>query len=316
MIAFDERAMRPYRAEDLDGVLRFVGACNAKTDTCARAHPGDVVHFMSNTLRGRDLERHVFLYEANRRLRALLMITPGATHSNELLVDPDLRGSDAGSFESAALAWSERAAWAAAQAAGGVGHDSGQSVAVEVTEGDHIRQAIVERLGYRPTGSPGMLYTTRSLRDHIPEKALPAGFSMRSVAGEQEAGAVAAVHNGAFTPKWDAEQYLAVMRTPGFDIERELVMVAPDGRFAAFLIIWLDPISRSGLFEPVGCHHDFQRRGLTSALMYEGMRRMRAAGMETAIVLHNADNVAGVPFYRSVGFQPRYTLAEYRKPMP
>ena len=105
------------------------------------------------------------------------------------------------------------------------------------------------------------------------------------------------------------------MRTPGFQIDHELVVVAPDGRFAAFIIIWLDPISRTGLFEPVGCHRDFQRRGLTSALMYEGMRRMRAAGMETAIVCYHADNVSGVPLYRSVGFQMRYEITEYRKPM-
>jgi len=136
---------------------------------------------------------------------------------------------------------------------------------------------------------------------------------MRPVAGEHEAALVAEVHNGAFAPKWDAEKYLAVMRTPGFQIDHELVVVAPDGRFAAFVIIWLDPISRSGYFEPVGCHRDFQRRGLTSALMYEGMRRMRAAGMETAIVRYHADNEAGVPLYRSVGFQTRYQIAEYRK---
>ena len=160
-----------------------------------------------------------------------------------------------------------------------------------------------------------MLYTARSLRDPIPDKPLPDGFSMRPVAGEHEAGLVAEVHNGAFTPKWDAETYLTVMRTPGFQIDHELVVVAPDGRFAAFTIIWLDPISYGGYFEPVGCHRDFQRRGLTSALMYDGMRRMRAAGMETAIVRYNADNVAGVPLYRSVGFQPRYQIAEYRKQM-
>ena len=174
---------------------------------------------------------------------------------------------------------------------------------------------ILERLGYQPVTTPGMLYTTRSLNEPIPDKPLPEGFSMRPVAGEHEAGLVAEVHNGAFRPKWDAEQYLAVMRTPGFQINHELVVVAPDGRFAAFVIIWLDPISRTGLFEPVGCHRDFQRRGLTSALMYEGMRRMRAAGMETAIVCYHADNVSGVPLYRSVGFQTRYEITEYRKPI-
>ena len=40
-----------------------------------------------------------------------------------------------------------------------------------------------------------------------------------------------------------------------------------------------------------------------------------SVGMETAIVRYHADNVSGVPLYRSVGFQTRYEVTEYRKPM-
>jgi GNAT superfamily N-acetyltransferase len=311
MTVFAAEKMRPYRAEDLDRLLRFVGECNLTPDASWPAHPGDVVHFMSNTLRGRDLERHISLYEEDEgRMRALAMLYPGNAFGYELLVAPDLRGTASDSFEGAAMAWAD--AWAASAAA----QSGSKELRVEVSVGDSSREPLVAWLGYVGADAPGMLYTTRSLRDPIPDKPLPNGFSMRPVAGEGEAGLVAAVHNGAFTPKWDAEQYLAVMRTPGFQIDHELVVVAPDGHFATFVIIWLDLISRSGLFEPVGCHRDFQRRGLASALMYEGMRRMRAAGMETAVVRYYADNVSGVPLYRSVGFQTRYQIAEYRKPTP
>jgi ribosomal protein S18 acetylase RimI-like enzyme len=260
---------------------------------------------MSNTLRGRDLERHIFLYEeTDRRLRALALLYPGDTHGYDLLVAPDLRGAEPGDFEAEAIAWADARVDGAKQ-----------EIIIEVSASDSIRERILARLGYTATEAPGTLYTTRSLHGPIPDKPLPEGFSMRPVAGEHEAGLVAEAHNGAFRPKWDAEKYLAVMRTPGFKIDHELVVVAPDGRFAAFVIIWLDPISRGGYFEPVGCHRDFQRRGLASALMYEGMRRMKAAGMETAIVRYNADNAAGAPLYRSVGFQTRYQMVEYRRPM-
>ena len=72
MIVFDTEKMRPYRAADLDRLLRFVGECNRAPDAGAIRHPGDVIHFMSNSLRGRDLERHIFLYEETdgRLLRA------------------------------------------------------------------------------------------------------------------------------------------------------------------------------------------------------------------------------------------------------
>ena len=78
MIVFDTEKMRPYRAADLDRLLRFVGECNRAPDAGAIRHPGDVIHFMSNSLRGRDLERHIFLYEEpDGRLRALVMLYPG-----------------------------------------------------------------------------------------------------------------------------------------------------------------------------------------------------------------------------------------------
>jgi predicted acetyltransferase len=84
---------------------------------------------------------------------------------------------------------------------------------------------------------------------------------------------------------------------------------------AAFLIYWIDPVSKSGLFEPVGSHQDFQRQGLTRALMYEGMRRMVAHGMTKAIVKHQPaqQNPAAAALYRSVGFTLKYTITDYRK---
>ncbi len=311
MLAFDTEKARSYRAEDLDRLLRFVGQCNRALSDYALPHPGDVVYLMSNVLRGRDLDRHIFLYEElDGRLRAVVLLYPGARWHYGLLLDPALRTSGDDAFEAATLAWAEDATRAASQ------RDAGGEIGVDVTLGDTVRETLLKRLGYTTNGVADQLYATRSLGDSIPEKPLPEGFSIRPVAGEHEAELAAEVHNGAFTPIWDAESYRAVMRTPGFQIDHELVVVAPDGRFAAYVCIWLDPISRSGSFAPVGCHRDFQRLGLTSALMYEGMRRMRAAGMETAIVRYDADNSAGVPFYRSVGFQTLYQLAEYRKRMP
>ena len=64
----------------------------------------------------------------------------------------------------------------------------------------------------------------------------------------------------AFNSHWTVEDYRRVMRTPGFDQARELVVVAPDGQLAAFLVYWPDRVSKSGLFEPVGCAKEFQRR--------------------------------------------------------
>ena len=292
--------LRPYQPEDLDRVLRFVGECCAQTDFCGGLHPGDIGHAISNTLRGRDVDKHLYLCEDGQgKVIALLLIHPARSAGFELVVDPAYRSSD---LETEWLAVGSRLAFGVAD-----------NIGTEVMNCEVTRRDALLSLGFTADEAPSMMFTMRSLDVLIPEVVLPEGFTIRSVAGEQEAALLGEVHSGAFGSNWPPGEYLNVMRSPAFEIERELVVVAPDGRFAAFLVYWIDPVSQAGLFEPVGCHPDFQRRGLTKALMYEGMRRMTARGMKTAAVLHHTDNLASTALYRSVGFEPKYMITTYRK---
>jgi ribosomal protein S18 acetylase RimI-like enzyme len=103
------------------------------------------------------------------------------------------------------------------------------------------------------------------------------------------------------------------MRTPGFDMEREMIVVAPGGQFAAFTVYWLDPITKSSLFEPVGCHKEFRQKGLTKALMYTVMQRMKDAGIHTSLVGYKPDNEAAIRLYASVGFKQQCEFMTYSK---
>lgn len=310
MTNFDTRCLHSYQGSDeLPKILQFVGECNALADFCGYLHPGDICHFLSNTLRGRDPGKHFQVYENfNGQILALVLLYPARFSAYDVLIHPHYRATE---LESALIAESEQQTRALLMAA----NNDASSIGIDVMDCDNTRHNIVRAQGYVPADSPAFCYTTRSLQESVPESILPDGFTIRSVAGEYEAEAVQAVHAGSFGSQWQPGEYLQVMRTPGFHIDRELVVIAPNQRFAAFLIYWIDPISKSGLFEPVGCHRDFQRRGLTKALMYEGMRRMVGYGMTTAIVNHQPEqkNPAAAALYRSVGFRLRYTIADYRK---
>jgi len=301
---------RPYRCmDDLSRILDFVGECNALTELRGYAHPGDLGHNLSNLLRGQDPAPYLHLWEdRDGHVLAVAILYPPRLHGYELAVHPHHRG---GELESALVAWSERHVWALMQSAG----VEGTSVATDVADCDPVRRDVLLRHGYISSGGPSFFYTTRSLLDPIPDSVLPEGFVIRSVAGEHEADALGAAHSGAFGSHWPPGEYLRVMRSPLYDPDRELVVVAPDGRLAAFLVYWIDPVSRSGLFEPVGCHRDFQGKGLAKALMLEGLRRMRGHGMTVAVVKHEHDNPAAAALYASVGFRTLYALVEYRKPM-
>jgi mycothiol synthase len=297
--------LRPYQGDaDLTKILQAVGEWNAQTGGCGYLHPGDVCHHLSNGLRGQDPTPYLHLYEEDGRLIALVLLYP-RHQGYEVLLDPRHRGSD---LEAALLDWAERQMWARMQEAGG----TGPSVGTSVMDCDTVRRDLLVARGYGPAGDPTFAYTTRSLTDPIPDSQLPEGFTIRATTGEQEAVALGEVHAGSFGSSWPGDAYRAVMQTPAYRFGRELVVVAPDGRLAAFLIYWCDPVSKSGLFEPVGCHADFQRRGLTKALMYEGMRQLQMEGMTAAVVLHLISSAPAAALYAAAGFRRKYTISDYR----
>ncbi len=302
---------RPYATlNDLSKISSAVGTWNVQTDFCGYLHPGHVGHFLSNGLRGRNATGHLFLVEdAQMALLAVVLIHQPRSSRFDVFVHPAYRGSD---LETELVTFAEQITWNHMQAAG-IDRDW---VGSDVMACDTRRAEILRQHGYE-VGEPYVFFTTRSLADPIPEPTVPEGFTIRNVEGLHEAEALGVVHGGAFGSNWQPGEYLKVMQSPAFQMERELIVVAPDGRFAAFLIYWLDPISQSGSFELVGCHPEFQRKGLTRALIYEGMRRMQGAGMTTAFVVHESseENPAAFAFYASVGFKQKFPILESRKTM-
>jgi ribosomal protein S18 acetylase RimI-like enzyme len=270
-----------------------------RRDASRNYHPGDFVHWMSNGFRGKGLEHHFYVVEEGGRIRVVIELD-----------------ADAGSYAPVIDARGRGGAWefelhrtCIAMLRRRMPDKEDRTVEVNLAAGDKAGGECLKQLGFQARASDHVVMT-RSL-ENVPEVRLPHGFAIRCVAGEREARLVAEVHGGAFGRDWTEADYLKVMRTPGFDPGRELVVVAPDGRFAAFVVIWFDPISRSGLFEPVGCHRDYRRRSLAKALMFAGMTRMKDAGMETAVVGREVGNDASFRLYASTGFETYFETVDY-----
>jgi GNAT superfamily N-acetyltransferase len=146
----------------------------------------------------------------------------------------------------------------------------------------------------------------RSL-DALPTIKLPDGFTVQGVSNLDDGRLRAAVTHGAFRPHADGADYWAeyaqFIGSTVYDGERDLLVRSPDGRGASACTIWFDPVNGVGLFEPVGTHPDLQGKGLGKAVMTEGLRRMKAAGMRRAIVGFDPNNVAALALYTSLGFR-------------
>lgn len=168
--------------------------------------------------------------------------------------------------------------------------------------GDVARNALLQQRGYQ-RADEFFVYHSYALDQPVPAPRLPPGYTLRHVVGEDDLERRVAVHRDAFAPsKMTIAKHCAVMQSPTYRPELDLVVVAPDDSFAAYCIVWFDAENRMGLFEPVGCHSAHRRRGLGMAVLYEGMRRLQQLGAHTASVLSSRDDSAGALLYRAAGF--------------
>lgn len=199
----------------------------------------------------------------------------------------------------------------------------------EAADDDPEAMSFLEREGYKRREMYYHLYR-RSLADPLPSPVLPEGFTIRPVAGEADAEMRAALQRDAFSPlgsKTYEEGTLrqqAVMKMPYYDLQLDLMLVAPDGTPAAGCICWEDPMNHVGLFEPVGTRPQFRRQGLATALMLGGLQRLRDRGMQAALVIgaHPGNEETSTEFtssrfvYEAVGFQLLRRIYTYHKVFP
>lgn len=174
-------------------------------------------------------------------------------------------------------------------------------------EDDASRIAFLEEHGFRYRGELPETDMIRALDGDLPGVALPEGFRVRALAGAEEVGERAAAYHEVWQP-WTVgdvsdDDYAALTNLPGYDRELDVVAVGPGGVIAAYVNCWCDPVNGIGDLGPVGARPAFRRRGLTRAVLLEGMRRLRAAGMDRVCVSTGVENNAARPLYESVGFR-------------
>jgi GNAT superfamily N-acetyltransferase len=156
-------------------------------------------------------------------------------------------------------------------------------------EHDHARQETLRRRGYTRQGS--MEYQRRRpLSSPIPEGPVAPGYTVRPLGDITELPARSWLSWLAFHPDEPDERYQGwewyrnIQRAPLYRRDLDLVAVAPDGELASFCTVWFDDVTRSGAFEPVGTAPAHQRRGLGTAVLHAGLRRLRHLGATLAFV--------------------------------
>ena len=180
---------------------------------------------------------------------------------------------------------------------------------VEARPDDAERLAALARHGYTEDDDISAVLLSRPLTGTLLAPDLPAGFSIRPLAGATEVDAYVALHRAAFaSTAMTAPWRLRTLAAPRYQPDLDLVAVAPDGTLAGFCVCWLAGDGTSGQIEPAGVHPDYQRLGLARALQREAFRRLRAHGAAEALVEPWAGDTPATRAYADAGFRPAHTV--------
>ena len=255
-------------------VLDFVTACRQDDPLGEYPHVGDIQWWFRDAAL-EDTNLWCFWVSAQGSDVAV-----GLTIDDEIvcLVHPQARGT---ALDSVVRAWArERLAEQARQQR----LDRPYTIREDVADDNPDKIALLEQEGFT-RGDWSYLRHTRMLSAPLPSPQLPDGFTLRHVAGDEDLDARAALHRDSFYPYTSATLeestalYRRAMRMPGYDPHLDVVVVAPDGTFAAGCILWMDGTTKVGLVEPLGTRPDFRRRALATAVVLEGLHQLQARGM-------------------------------------
>jgi len=84
----------------------------------------------------------------------------------------------------------------------------------------------------------------------------------------------------------------------------DLSVRGSNGDHAAHGLFWYDPVTATGLVEPMRTEDDHQRRGLARHVLTAGIELLADAGADRIKICFEAANAAASRLYLSVGFQP------------
>lgn len=171
-----------------------------------------------------------------------------------------------------------------------------ETVQLEVDRDDPVTRKVLGRHGFT-IKEQGLVESWLPAGDRPEVSPLPAGYRLLSRADSPERP-----HHMIGRGGPDVEQRLR--QTSLYRPDLDLVIVDSDERNAAYGMFWFDPVTSTGLVEPMRTEVEHQRRGLARHILTSGLRLLTEAGADRVKVCFEADNPAAESLYLSVGFEP------------
>ena len=99
-----------------------------------------------------------------------------------------------------------------------------------------------------------------------------------------------------------------LLETSTYRPDLDLVVLDRDDNYAGHGLFWYDPITATGVVEPMRTKDEHQQQGVARHILTAGLDRLANAGAERVSIGYEPANPASGHLYRSVGFEPiKYT---------
>ncbi|MHB8383924.1 MAG: GNAT family N-acetyltransferase [Candidatus Binataceae bacterium] len=289
-------------AADLDLLIDFARkTTGARWPRSTYMKAGDVVWGS-----GSDLHANIRLWFDGDGLAAYCWFEPPLNFDFDIAPGVSLDDSLAGEI----LGWAENRRRSLLRSGGGnipksmtmLGENT---LTIHVLDSDPERIALLKRNGYTLADRFDVLYSMSLAEGPIAQPKLAAGLRLRH-ATDADLEARVDVHRDAWSV-WGqsgitVDTYSRLRSAPIYDPELDVVLEDSTGRFLSYCIGWQDTANGFGHFEPVGCRPDFTGRGYARAVTIEGLGRMQARGLHTALVATASVNERARVLYPSCGF--------------
>ncbi|MGF1667093.1 MAG: GNAT family N-acetyltransferase [Acidimicrobiia bacterium] len=170
------------------------------------------------------------------------------------------------------------------------------AVELEVDRSDDVMVDVLSGHGFALRGD-GMIESWMNADSRPGISALPDGYRLVS-----RSDTIDRPHHMAHPRRPDVEQRL--QQTSLYRSDLDLLILDESDEVAAYGLFWHDPVTATGVVEPMRTLDDHQRRGLARHLLTAGVDLLAEVGAERISIAYHPDNPASGHLYRSVGFQP------------
>ncbi len=189
-----------------------------------------------------------------------------------------------------------------------------ESLNTMVYDWDLERQKLLAERGYQNLGAIEDVRIYDLTRTYLPA-LLPPGYRFSSVAEFGNHAQRVELENRVWNVTLNENWFRGKSSAPSYSFDWDLLAVSPEGKLAAFNLVWLYPQNQTAEIDPLGTHPEHRQRGLSRALVLESFQRMHVQGIRYAYIASESKDPVVSHLYSSLGPVETYQGFQWTKPL-